>query len=44
MQQKCHHPKDKQFIDIISTAVGCETTRVKCSQCNKYLTPEKTDC
>jgi hypothetical protein len=44
MKKKCNHPKEKRIIDIVAAAVGCETTRVKCTVCNKYLTEPKTDC
>ena len=41
---KCCHPKEKQTIVVLSAICGCETTRVLCTKCEKYLTPPKTDC
>jgi hypothetical protein len=44
MKKKCEHPEDKRTIVVIEAVLGCETTRVKCTVCNKYLTAPKTDC
>ena len=31
-------------IKVISTVATCETTVIKCVDCNKYLSEPKTDC
>ncbi|MDN3621318.1 hypothetical protein QWY81_17760 [Polaribacter undariae] len=40
----CKHPPDKQTLVVVSAVLGCETTRVQCTNCNQFLTEPKTDC
>lgn len=42
--ENCLHPKDKHVIEVITAIVGCETTRVKCTACDNYITEPIIDC
>jgi hypothetical protein len=43
-EKECQHPADKRIIAVITAIVTCETTRIKCTVCNEYLSPPKTEC
>lgn len=44
MIRNCSHPKESLSIVVVEAAVGCETTRVLCSECNEFITEPKIEC
>lgn len=44
LKEKCKHPRESNFLHVVSQIVNCETTVVRCGVCLENLSDPETDC